>query len=84
MGDQRDGQNQFAVIWQVTGIKTGQFCSHTKTGRDLLYTSLFTVFSAIKKSCCCSLAPSLSKFYAAVFEGILVLVGQEKEESPQK
>lgn len=49
-----------------------------------LYTSMFLIFSVIKKPCCCGLAPSLSKCYVAVFEGISVLVGQEKEDSPQQ
>lgn len=64
---------------------TGQFCSHLHRQEETyLYTSLFIIFSVIKKPCCCGLAPSLNKCHAAVFEGISVLVGQEKEDSPQQ
>lgn len=88
LGDQRDGQSQFAVTWQVTGMKADWaiLFTPTQTGgqeKTYLYTSLFIIFSVIKAACC-SLAPFLNKGYAAVLKGISVLVEQEKEDSPQQ
>ena len=68
-------------------MKTDWAVLFTPTHRQeqtYLYTFFFLTFSAIKKHCSSGPAPSLIKYYAAVFVGTPPLLGQEKEDSPQK